>query len=286
MSTIRTAGLAAKLAAVLLCFAPSAAHAAISCTLAFVSSITMGYNGTFTVDSLTSGGYRIDCTRASGDPSTFSFQLTTDNGQNAGGGGNRASSGGNRLVYDTYRSTTINNGNKWGPAKNFSGTVTFGSATSASAFGTFYVDIASGLNPAAGTYTDSLTATLLDSTGTVTLSTLIWGVTITVTAACSITVPPGNLNFTYTSRQAAAAAASTTFALRCTNGHTYTLSLDATSATLLGLNYTLSVPSGTQTGTGNSQTFTISGSIAGLQSGTCSTATCSGTQTRTVTVTY
>jgi hypothetical protein len=64
------------------------------------------------------------------------------------------------------------------------------------------------------------------------------------------------------------------------------MALDATSSTLLGLNYTLSLSQTNATGTGLSQTFTINGSIAGGQSGTCATASCSGTETRTLTITY
>ena len=62
--------------------------------------------------------------------------------------------------------------------------------------------------------------------------------------------------------------------------------LDLTSGTLLGLNYTLSLPVASGTGNGLQQTYTVNGSIAGGQAGTCATANCGGYQTRTLTVTY
>jgi spore coat protein U-like protein len=281
--------LVAKLAAGLLCLAPVAAGAAINCSITSVSSITEAYSNAFGVDSVTTGAYTIFCTRLSTDANTFAWQLGADNGQNAAGAQNRAANGGNRINYETYR---INgggfpNGNRWqdAAATRFTGTINFGSSLNASTTGTFYLRTATGQNPAAGVYTDLVTVTLRNSAGT-SIGTTTFNVAITVAAACQITAPPGNLNFTYTSLQAAAASASTTFALRCTNGHAYSMALDSTSNSLLGLTYTLGLSSSNATGNGASQTFTINGSIAASQAGTCSTGTCTGTQTRTLTVTY
>ena len=56
---------------------------------------------------------------------------------------------------------------------------------------------------------------------------------------------------------------------------------------LLGLNYTLALSSTGTTGTGFAQPYTVTGSIAADQAGTCSTGTCTATQTGvTVTITY
>ena len=281
--------LVAKLAAGLLCLAPVAAGAAINCSITSVSSITEAYSNAFGVDSVTTGAYTIFCTRLSTDANTFAWQLGADNGQNAAGAQNRAANGGNRINYETYR---INgggfpNGNRWqdAAATRFTGTINFGSSLNASTTGTFYLRTATGQNPAAGVYTDLVTVTLRNSANTA-IGTTTFNVTITVAAACQITAPPGNLSFTYTSLQAGAASASTTFALRCTNGHAYSMALDSTSNSLLGLTYTLGLSSSNATGNGASQTFTINGSIAANQAGTCSTGTCTGTQTRTLTITY
>jgi len=48
----------------------------------------------------------------------------------------------------------------------------------------------------------------------------------------------------------------------------------------------LHVNGSSATGNGLTQNYTINGSIAGGQAGTCATATCSGSQTRTLTITY
>lgn len=63
----------------------------------------------------------------------------------------------------------------------------------------------------------------------------------------------------------AAVNASTTFAVTCT-----TVALGATNAN----------------GSGVAQTYTINGAIPAGQAGTCTGATCSGSQTRTLTITY
>jgi len=84
----------------------------------------------------------------------------------------------------------------------------------------------------------------------------------------------------------AAANASTSFGVTCSTYLPYTMALDATSGTILGLAYTigLSAPSGT--GNGAEQTYTISGTIAAGQSGTCATGSCTASQARVLTITY
>ncbi|HET7764024.1 MAG TPA: spore coat protein U domain-containing protein [Burkholderiales bacterium] len=289
MSTFRITGLLARLAAGLLSLVPIAAGAAVTCSVS-VTSITTSFSNALGNAGITSGAYTISCTRLSTDPNTFAWQLRANNGIHAAGNQNRGLMGATTINYDIYRSTTINNGNRWQTttATAFSGTLAFvGASLNASTTGTFYANVPTGQNPAAGTYTDTVTATLLDqATGTITYATTTFGVSILNQAACEITAPPGNLNFTYTSFQGAAAAASTTFALRCTNLHPYTMALDVASSVLLGLTYTVSLSQTSATGTGASQTFTINGGITAGQSGTCSTASCTGTQTRTLTITY
>ena len=66
----------------------------------------------------------------------------------------------------------------------------------------------------------------------------------------------------------------------------YTMALDATSGTLVGLTYGLALSQAAATGTGVAQSFSINGTIAAGQSGTCATGSCSGSATRTLTITY
>ncbi len=65
------------------------------------------------------------------------------------------------------------------------------------------------------------------------------------------------------------------------------MALDASSGTLLGLNYSLSLnKTGTQSGTGAAQSTTINGSMAAGQSGVCSAGNCNDSQARVLTISY
>jgi spore coat protein U-like protein len=114
-----------------------------------------------------------------------------------------------------------------------------------------------------------------------------FNVTVNLTSACSITAAPTDVAFTYASFQGAAAASSGgAFSVRCTNSLPYTLSLDAAAGTVIGLNYTLALSAAGGTGNGAAQAYTVNGSMVASQGGTCAAATCAGSQTRTLTVTY
>jgi spore coat protein U-like protein len=265
------------------------AQAAVTCT-ASVTSIVKGYDPNATGDTVATGSYTVSCTRLATDPNTFSWQLGADNGQQPGGGGqNRVQSpAGNRYNYEIYRLTPYVNANRWQDSgtTRFTGTINFGAALIASQSGSFDLRLAGPqtVRPA-GTYTDIVTVTVRNSAGTM-LSQTSFNVTIITNASCTLTSPPGNINLAYTSFQVAAASASTNFGVNCTTGIPYTMALDATSGTLVGLNYTLALSQTSSNGTGVAQTFSISGSIAGGQAGTCATGSCSGSATRTLTVTY
>jgi len=116
-----------------------------------------------------------------------------------------------------------------------------------------------------------------------------FNVTVNLTAACEISTTPTDVAFTYTSFQAGVAnSTGGSFGVRCTNTLPYTLSLDSTTGTVIGLNYSLSVPAG-GTGNGAEQVYAITGTMAAGQSGTCATTppgTCNGTDVRTLIVTY
>jgi spore coat protein U-like protein len=118
-----------------------------------------------------------------------------------------------------------------------------------------------------------------------------FNVTVNLTSACSVTSAPTPVAFNYTSGQTGAAsptAGSGAFQVTCTNNLPYTMALDATSGTFttVGLNYTLSLSSSSSTGTGAAQSFTVGGSIAANQSGTCAVASCADTSARTLTISY
>lgn len=275
--------------AVLALLSAAQAHAAYSCNVT-VTAIFVVYDPNSAVQNDTAGTYTINCTRAATDANTLAWRMGVNNGLNAGGGFNRVvRTGAQRYNYDTYRLQPYTAANIWanGATTRFTGTLSFGTGLTASATSPFYIVMA-GSQPVqpAGTYTDTVTVTLQTSTGT-NLDTATMSVTVRTDNQCQISSPPGNVTFTYTSFQASAATASTTYNVRCTTALPYTMALDSFSGTLLGLPYTLAIsPSASGTGTGASQTYTINGTIAAGQAGTCATAACSGSQVRTLTLTW
>lgn len=100
------------------------------------------------------------------------------------------------------------------------------------------------------------------------------------------------LDLTYTSFQTTDATGTTNLNVRCTNGLTYNLGLDNTTVTddALDLQYTLALSSTSGAGNGTDQSFTVTGTIAKDQAGTCASASCDNTaatnKQRTLTVTY
>jgi spore coat protein U-like protein len=264
-------------------------HAAVTCT-ASVTSITKGYDPNVVGDTVVTGSYTVSCTRLASDPNTFNWQLGADNGLHNNGAQNRVQMGGaaNRYNYEVYRLSPYVNANRWqdGGTTRFTGTINFGAGLVASQSGAFDLRLP-GPQPVdpAGTYTDTVTVTVRNGSGGM-LSQTTFNVSIITIASCTLTSPPGNINLAYTSFQAAPAAASATFGVNCTTGIPYTMDLDATSGTLVGLSYSLALSQSSSNGTGVAQTFSINGSIAAGQAGTCATGSCSGSATRTLTITY
>lgn len=284
----RVAGLlrVALMAAVL---AGGAAHAAITCSVA-TTDVSVVYSPTVATENLTTGTTTVTCNRLLTDPATYAYTLAASNGLQPAGAQNRVQLGAstNRYNYELYRLSPYTNANRWQTAggNRFAGTIDFGTGTSASISHSFTLRVPGSQTVVpAGTYTDSVTTTLRDSGG-VTIHTGSFNVSVITTNSCQFVTPPAAMTFNYTSFQVAAATSSTSFIARCTTGLPYTMALDVTSGSLLGLNYTLSLPVSGSTGTGITQTFLINGDIAGGQAGTCGTATCTGSQTRTVTITF
>ncbi len=120
-------------------------------------------------------------------------------------------------------------------------------------------------------------------------TTANFNVTANLTSKCEVTTGPTDVAFTYTSFQTGAATATGgAFSVRCTNTLPYTMSLDATSGTVIGLAYTLSLSAAGGTGAGlTAASYTVNGGMVANQSGDCATtAVCTGTSARVLTVTY
>lgn len=274
-----------KLLACLALMAGGSAQAAITCSLTSNGFFTL-YVPAAATTNITQASFTMTCTRSvSTDATSQNYTVKADNGLYSLGVNNRAASGTNYIRYDNYIDSAC--GTSWKGNTSLplgGGTITFASANDFlphSQTVPFWGCIAAGITTvAAATYTDTVTMT--PSLG----PPATFPVTITTSASCTISSPPGNVSFTYTSFQSTAASASTNFAATCTNQMPYTMALDATSGTLVGLSYALSLSASSATGTGLAQSHTINGSIAAGQAGTCAGASCTATAPRTLTISY
>jgi spore coat protein U-like protein len=228
------------------------------------------------------------CTRSvAADPTTKAYTVTVNTGVRpfTYSPFNAAFFSGNTIGYGiaTDRGCTT----QWtgpSPGATLGGTITFSSSNDFAQKSDnpkqFWACIQNSQNPPAGTYTDTITMT--PSMGT----PATFPVSIDTPSACSISTPPGNLLFTYAAFQVSPAVASTGFSTTCNNKLPYSMALDLTGGVLLGLNYTLSLSANSAKGTGFAQNFTIDGSLAGGQAGTCAAGSCSSAVARTLTITY
>lgn len=266
------------------------AQAQVTCTINSAGFST-AYGSAFNV---TAANFTVTCT-ANLFGGSASYQVAVNNGTNFSGTQNRAASGGNYLNYNFTSDSgchTAWEGTTYIPAIAYHTPNLSAYGTDIKTYSYYGCVPASQTVPAAGTYTDTVTMSFIPGGAAFTGDT--FPVSIYAPATCSISTPPGNIIFNYTSFSPTAVAANTTFVTTCTNLLPYTMTLDATSAVLTGLNYSLAlntVGTGgvsplTSTGTGVPQTFFINGSIASGQSGTCATSTCAGSQARTLTITY
>ena len=265
----------------LLALGAQAACAAISCTISS-SGVTMAYPAN-TSPVIAQTSFTVTCARnLAGDPTSVSYTVAADNGLNPNGQNNRAFSGTNSLRYDVYRDGACSS--TWKGNQTIADSITTLSGfTPVSKTTTFWGCVVTSQSPPAGTYIDTVTMTLTYGTST---ATNTFPVSIATPATCSITTAPGPVAFGTYVALGAAVNASASFAVTCTNYLPYTMALDAGSGVIVGLRYTLALDATTSTGTGAAQMHSISGNLAAGQAGTCSAATCSGSQTRTLTITY
>lgn len=148
--------------------------------------------------------------------------------------------------------------------------------------------VAAGTVPAPGVYDDSAIGVFVRQTnqGGTLLANPTMVTTVSVLSQCFFSSAPSALTMNYTSFAAAASTGSSNFMVTCTQTTPYSLALDAASGTLLGLNYTLALSQTNAIGTAFPQNFTVNGTIAAGQVGTCATANCTATQMRTLTISY
>lgn len=269
------------------------AQAAISCSIS-APGLATGYDAAAPTNN-NQANFTVSCTRGlATDPLSVAYSAAVDNGLWPVGINNRAAFGANRMKYDTYSDAAC--ATLWKTNRPFAGTITFTTTGTVSTQTPFYrctPTAQAGLT--AGTYTDTVTLTLSYGPNPQSTATGSFNVSITPPSNCQMTTLPGNINFNYTAL-GGAAAANTTFATFCSNLLFYTMALDATFDVVTGLNYTLALNTTgtggtnplTSTGSGAIQTFFINGNMAAGQAGTCSSsaAPCTGSQVRTLTITY
>ena len=270
---------------------PVAQAGPFACAVSSASGISLVYDPISPTQTVGMGTVAITCTKSGSNTDTVYYELGLSGGVNLSGSQSRALNGASAIAYNTWRD--VGNSQVWNDisSNRIKGSLT--STTSSTVYLNYYISVPSAQNVGAGTYLDTQTAKLYQGISAALAATSMsptvqtFGVSLAVAGKCALSSPPGNVNFQYTSFQTTASLASTSFAVTCMSNTTYDMSLDSTSGSLLGLNYSLSLSkTGVQTGNGLAQSATINGSMASGQSGTCSGAACTASQVRTLTITY
>ena len=156
---------------------------------------------------------------------------------------------------------------------------------------TFFQNIPAQPTDPVGTYNDpTITATIRQTSAAGTsLGTAVFGLTATIAPFCSFNTNPSQLNLNYTSFATTAATGTSGFSLNCTAGTSYSQAVAPATGTALGLSYSLALSATTGLiGNAAVQNYTITGTAAAGQSGTCATSgvLCSANNPHTITVTY
>ena len=280
------------------------AQALIVCSVSS-PGFSAGYVPANLTTSITSSTFSVTCSRDnSGGPpnANVQYDVSVDNGINALGTQNRAALGASFLNY--HLATDPACATPWKGATAIPTPVaqfTLAKNSVVTNTYTYYGCILPGqlVLPPEGIYTDTVTMTFTPGRATG-ASSFVGGplpVNIVAPATCNVTTPPSNINFTYSAFSATPVLSNAPFGVRCTTSLAYTISLDASVGVVTGLNYTLGLDTVANTagfnplanvGTGVPQTLFINGSMAAGQPGTCASSTvpCTGTQVRTLTITY
>jgi hypothetical protein len=280
------------------------AQAAVFCSLSS-AGFANGYVPTNITTSITPATFSVTCSRdnaAAGGPTVnVRFQVAAGNGSNASGTQNRAARAGSFLNY--HVATDAGCATPWKGATLIptpQASIPMAKNSTVTANYTFYGCIPPGqlVLPPEGMYTDTVAMTFSGGgPGSVTFTNGTFPVNIIAPASCNITTPPASVAFTYTAFSPTPVLANASFGVRCTTSLAYSMALDATFDVVAGLNYTLALNTTGNTGglnpllsvgTGITQTFFINGNLPAGQAGTCNsgTAPCTGSQVRTLTVTY
>jgi spore coat protein U-like protein len=279
------------LATVAMLFSSSWAQAALTCSGPSSTGFLTAYAPTGVVPNVSQGIVNFNCTRTRATDAT-SILLNANNGANATGVQNRVRlTGTNRISYEAYQDSAC--GALWTSTL----LADYMSVTLLNVLGTQSISVSfwgcitlANQVVNAGYYTDTVTMRIRNNTNNAWLSSNgTFTVGVTNPATLTISTAPGNIVFTYTAF-GSAVYASSSFGTTGTLNLPYTMSLDAYSGVVSGLNYTLNInsqsPPVSSRGTGAAQTHTINGSMSAGQAGTCNAGSCSSSQVHTLTISY
>ena len=279
------------LATVILLLASSWAQAAITCTAPSSSGFSTAYAPTGVVPNVTQGSVSFTCTRGLAGDATSVLLRSRNDGLNKTLVQNRARLGAtaNYISYEAYKNSGCSAVWTSLVTADFI-TVTLLSVLTPQPITVNYwgcITLAGQAVPA-GDYTDTVTMRIRNNTDTANLSgSNTFPVTITNPASCTVTSIQNVAFGTYVAfRSTPLAAPAADIVLNCTAQLPYTLALDATSGVVAGLNYSLVLSANSSRGTGPGQTHTITGTMPANQAGTCSSGSCSASQSHTLTITY
>jgi spore coat protein U-like protein len=272
---------ACKLVVLSASLSAGAANAAVTCSMSVTNTYPI-YDPTAHVNTDATGSVTLNCTRTAGETST-PYWIGADNGL-SGARTLTRQTGTQTLTYNLY--TNSNHTSNWTMANGLSGTLTFSGPVASTTLSYYFRIPRSNTSQPAGLYDDSILVTQRFISSGDDISTATLTPVASIVAECRVSSTPAPLVLNYSSFSASAVTASTSFGVSCTNSTPYAMALDATSGTLLGLQYSLALSASSGTGNALPQTYSVTGTMAANQSGTCATGSCNGTEARTITITY
>ena len=276
-----------KLTALSILLSAASAKAAITCSLS-VSNINQIYNPASTVHNDSTGSITLNCTRGLSDATSTSYWIGINQGESAPQRRLIRQGSNQTLNYSIFRNSGYNQ--TWNDTGGgATGTLSFGSSTTTTASTSipYYFRITrQQTGKPAGIYDDTATVTMRFTQSGSTQATATLTPVATILGSCSFSTAPGPIVLNYVSFSNSPVINSTNFSVNCSSGTPYTLALNTTSGTVLGLSYSVGLNASNAIGNGSAQSYTVTGSIAANQSGNCSTASCSATRAHTITLTY
>jgi spore coat protein U-like protein len=277
--------------------AGSPAWSALACTIiASPSQLKYVYQSTANLN--VTGTLSVTCTRAAGDPGKHNIWIGMS--QPVAGGTATLDTGGSTLTYTVahggYASGIWTNTGAVAPTSTNTGAITEqidfgrgGRTITLTRTYTFYFRVAQSQSKPVGVYVATLPITLRlnNATGTI-LSTTPLDIVLSIPNSCRFSTPPTPIEVNYPAFSTSAVPGQSNFALTCTQGTIYTIALDAARSVIpnVELSYGLTLSAASSTGTAVSQGYQVDVSIDAGQAGKCNGSVCTGTDTRTITITY